>query len=95
MWRYEIITHGCYRVYEHTGDAGFAVPNRLLAGRVVDLLNADDDRQRRTECRAAAEQIGAILGAGGERMREEISNSLWNFDAKGVRAELDKRSGTV
>ena len=62
MWRYEMITYGCYRVYEHTGDAGFAVPNRLLAGRVVDLLNADD--KRRTECRAVAEQIGALLSVG-------------------------------
>jgi hypothetical protein len=54
-----MITYGCYRVYEHLGDAGFAVPNRPLAGRIVDLLNADDER--RTECRAVAEQIGALL----------------------------------
>ena len=93
MWRYEMITYGCYRVYQHTGDAGFAVPNRLLAGRVVDLLNADDER--RTGSRAVAEQISAILGAGGEGVRAEIGGSLWDFDPKGLRAELDKRSGTV
>ena len=59
MWRYEMTSPYGYRVCEHTGDAGFAVPNRLLAGRIVDLLNADDER--RTECRAVAEQIGALL----------------------------------
>ena len=62
MWRYEMIAHGRYHVYEHTGGARFAVPNRLLAGRIVDLLNADE--KRRTESRAVAEQIGALLSAG-------------------------------
>ena len=62
MWRYEMIPSYGYRVCEHTGDAGFAVPNRLLAGRIVDLLNADDER--RTESRAVAEKIGALLSVG-------------------------------
>lgn len=75
MWRYEMTPSYSYRVYEHTGAAGFAVPNRLLAGRIVDLLNADD--KRRTESWAVAEKIGALLSAGG------------------VRAELDKITGTV
>ena len=61
MWRYEMISPESYRVYEHTGDAGFFIPNRLLAGRIADLLNADDAKRQ-----AVADQITALLGAIGQ-----------------------------